>query len=404
MLPGEVVASYWVFPGCNMAPILSACASADADAFGKAFTSLITRRTGFERTYLSGRCWDIQGVGRICCLSNSKNITVFIRKICDGMSQGICSTSYTDNLWFIKAVLQELGVYEKLITMSQKEKYMYNLLRPFDLQILFESFESLDRKNFYEELMKILRHFDLSATYVDNDTSTLKVQLGSFSAYVSFGNTTKVELREGGKDYVCKYWDITKYRSAYEFLFDLFYFMGLKGVLDLRFTGAMAQEAEQVDGDRMFDNYNTDMEQESKNTEEQEMSIEDVVNRPLAQHESLLSTIEYLASSSLNTYQQKALKYKKYPREHKITYPALGLVGEAGEVAEKVKKIIRDKSGVISEDDATEIVKELGDVLWYVAILSDELGIPLAEVAKRNIAKLESRYRRNKIGGSGDNR
>ena len=82
----------------------------------------------------------------------------------------------------------------------------------------------------------------------------------------------------------------------------------------------------------------------------------------------------------------------------------LGLVGEAGEAADKIKKIIRDKGGYASEEDRDAIVKELGDVLWYVASIARYLDVPLSNVAEGNIAKLESRKRRNKISGEGDER
>lgn len=82
----------------------------------------------------------------------------------------------------------------------------------------------------------------------------------------------------------------------------------------------------------------------------------------------------------------------------------LGLVGEAGEVAEKYKKIIRDKEGIISEEDRLELVKELGDVLWYVAVLSEYLGSTFNEVAAGNLAKLADRNARGVIQSKGDNR
>lgn len=82
----------------------------------------------------------------------------------------------------------------------------------------------------------------------------------------------------------------------------------------------------------------------------------------------------------------------------------LGLNGEAGEVAEKVKKIIRDKNGEINEADKAEMAKEIGDVLWYVAVFADHLGLPLHEVAQINLDKLRSRQTRGVLGGSGDNR
>lgn len=103
-------------------------------------------------------------------------------------------------------------------------------------------------------------------------------------------------------------------------------------------------------------------------------------------------------------YQNACKKYAVYPKEFKTIYPSLGICGEAGEVADKVKKVIRDKGGVFSDEVKAEIVKEIGDVLWYCAILSDDLGFSLEEVAKMNIEKLESRYQRNKLSGSGDNR
>jgi NTP pyrophosphatase (non-canonical NTP hydrolase) len=82
----------------------------------------------------------------------------------------------------------------------------------------------------------------------------------------------------------------------------------------------------------------------------------------------------------------------------------LGLTGEAGEVAEKMKKIIRDKDSVITEQDKQEMAKELGDVLWYIAVFANDLGVPLDEIANANLTKLQSRQQRGVLGGSGDNR
>lgn len=104
-------------------------------------------------------------------------------------------------------------------------------------------------------------------------------------------------------------------------------------------------------------------------------------------------------------YQENSQKTAIYPNKgNNFIYPTLGLSGEAGEVAEKVKKIIRDKNGVVEEIDKEEIKKELGDVLWYVAQIASELNLDLDLVAQTNLDKLMSRLERNVISGSGDNR
>ena len=108
---------------------------------------------------------------------------------------------------------------------------------------------------------------------------------------------------------------------------------------------------------------------------------------------------------NLQEYQEFALSTAIYPdKGENLTYPILGLCGEAGEVAEKLKKIIRDKEGVVSPSDIDEIEKELGDVMWYIAAICHELDITMNEVIDANVAKLKSRRERNKISGSGDNR
>ena len=99
-----------------------------------------------------------------------------------------------------------------------------------------------------------------------------------------------------------------------------------------------------------------------------------------------------------NEYQKIARSTAVYPEEYKVVYPALGLCGEAGEVAEKVKKNIRDGKSL----DGVGL--ELGDVLWYISALADDLGVTLEEVAQANVDKLKSRMERNKIKGDGDNR
>lgn len=82
----------------------------------------------------------------------------------------------------------------------------------------------------------------------------------------------------------------------------------------------------------------------------------------------------------------------------------LGMNGEAGEVAEKVKKIIRDKDGEISDEDKQELAKEIGDVLWYLAVFAEHLNADLEDIARQNLEKLQSRQKRGVLGGSGDNR
>ena len=98
-------------------------------------------------------------------------------------------------------------------------------------------------------------------------------------------------------------------------------------------------------------------------------------------------------------YQKKAVEFAIYPEAYKVIYPTLGLCGEAGEVAEKVKKQVRD-----GNFNRHEVAKELGDVLWYLANLANDIGYNLSEVAVISIDKLQSRKDRDVISGSGDNR
>jgi len=105
------------------------------------------------------------------------------------------------------------------------------------------------------------------------------------------------------------------------------------------------------------------------------------------------------------TYQKQSRRTALYPDQgHNFIYPVLGLTGEAGEVAEKIKKVLRDKAGIISEEDKQEIAKELGDVLWYVSQLTSELGLDLTDIAQGNLDKLQSRLERGVLAGNGDNR
>jgi len=111
---------------------------------------------------------------------------------------------------------------------------------------------------------------------------------------------------------------------------------------------------------------------------------------------------------SLNEYQADAAATMIY--KWKVIYPALGLASEAGEVCDKIKKMIRDQdirfdgSEQLTDAQRADIIFELGDVLWYVAALSRDLGVSLNELAHMNLEKLKMRQERNKLSGSGDNR
>jgi NTP pyrophosphatase (non-canonical NTP hydrolase) len=106
----------------------------------------------------------------------------------------------------------------------------------------------------------------------------------------------------------------------------------------------------------------------------------------------------------LSEYQRLSRRTAGYPREAWLAYPALGLAGEAGEVAEHAKKVIRDDGGSVSEERKAAMAKELGDVLWYVAQIATEIELDLDEIAEGNLAKLLSRRQRGVLSGSGDDR
>jgi NTP pyrophosphatase (non-canonical NTP hydrolase) len=109
-------------------------------------------------------------------------------------------------------------------------------------------------------------------------------------------------------------------------------------------------------------------------------------------------------SVDLSDYQRLSRRTAEYPRSDWLAYPALGLAGEAGEVAEHAKKAIRDDAGAISDARRQAMARELGDVLWYVAQLASELELDLSEIAETNLEKLLSRQRRGVLSGSGDDR
>ena len=108
---------------------------------------------------------------------------------------------------------------------------------------------------------------------------------------------------------------------------------------------------------------------------------------------------------NFDQYQAESGKTAIYPdRGNNFVYPTLGLAGETGEVSEKIKKVLRDKGGVIDETTREAVQKELGDVLWYVAQLCTELDLSMKTVAEKNIEKLLSRQLRGKLSGEGDSR
>ena len=107
---------------------------------------------------------------------------------------------------------------------------------------------------------------------------------------------------------------------------------------------------------------------------------------------------------TFNDYQEAAMATAIYPTAMSVVYPTIGLAGETGEVAEKVKKVIRDHDGRFDDDARHAIALELGDVMWYVAAIARDLGLDLNTIAQLNIAKLQSRQDRHRLHGTGDNR
>jgi NTP pyrophosphatase (non-canonical NTP hydrolase) len=105
-----------------------------------------------------------------------------------------------------------------------------------------------------------------------------------------------------------------------------------------------------------------------------------------------------------NIYQEQAIKTAIYPQTTGMMYLTVGLAGEAGEVCNKIKKIIRDKQGIISFADRRDIMHELGDVLWYLSALANEFDLTLDQVAEQNLVKLTDRKSRGVLNGSGNER
>jgi len=107
---------------------------------------------------------------------------------------------------------------------------------------------------------------------------------------------------------------------------------------------------------------------------------------------------------TFDDYQTIAVLTAIYPDGVRILYPALGLAGEAGEVANKVKKIYRDDGGRVTEDRRVQVARELGGVLWYVAAVCTDLNLNMGDVARENATILASRQQRGTLHGDGDER
>jgi len=106
-----------------------------------------------------------------------------------------------------------------------------------------------------------------------------------------------------------------------------------------------------------------------------------------------------------NEYQKESRKNAIYPGlGNNFSFPTIGLAGETGEVAEKIKKILRDKGGIVDEISKQEVRKELGDVLWYLSQIASEFDLSLEDVATGNLEKIASRRERGMVHGEGDNR
>ena len=105
----------------------------------------------------------------------------------------------------------------------------------------------------------------------------------------------------------------------------------------------------------------------------------------------------------INKYQEEAVKTAFFTGDG-VVYCTLGLTGEAGEVAEHVKKMLRDDNGELTPERKELIIKELGDVLWYIANIADSMEVDLVTVAQTNLDKLQDRKKRGTQRGSGDNR
>ena len=121
----------------------------------------------------------------------------------------------------------------------------------------------------------------------------------------------------------------------------------------------------------------------------------------------IFERLEKMNDLTFNEYAWRSRYTAIYPTKDQSDgwiYPTLGLTGEAGEVANTVKKIIRDEKGIPSSLDKEKVKGELGDVLWYISQLAHELDLSLEEIARGNLDNLFSRMERGKLQGSGDDR
>lgn len=108
---------------------------------------------------------------------------------------------------------------------------------------------------------------------------------------------------------------------------------------------------------------------------------------------------------TLNEYQALALRSASYPNiGNNVVYPTLGLVGESGEFAEQIKKMLRDDNGVMTPERKAKAIRELGDAQWYIGAIARELGVTLEEVAQANLDKLSERLAAGTIKGEGSDR
>lgn len=134
------------------------------------------------------------------------------------------------------------------------------------------------------------------------------------------------------------------------------------------------------------------------------VKIQDTISDEFFRQHSGVHQVSTEFSMDFNYYQRNTHLTAKYPNHRALEYLILGLASEAGEVAGKYKKVIRDNSGHLDSERRDELISEIGDVLWYIAELATVLGTNMSVIAQNNIDKLASRNARGVIGGSGDNR